>query len=253
MIVFGKFGNGDGMTGVAEVQGFNRLIADRFAWVCAVWIHLALFALLSNLAAQHLSRPASPDPISVEILYQPPFPAFQEPSNTSPAALSSDPQIASLPPASDTVPGAPSTPLPNSETETASEDDGPGWVKATSLYGANVLNDPRSREAREMLSTLAGRDQADQLCALEAMEQVRNAFPGFRPTRLAPHAFRNSYREGDMIHAPAAALRSNRIWYEISYRCALDPGGRAVTGIEYALGKEIKRALWDEHGLAPIH
>jgi hypothetical protein len=85
------------------------------------------------------------------------------------------------------------------------------------------------------------------------MEQVRHTQPGFRPTRLAPHAFRNSVKEANEIFASAAALRSNRVWYEIAYRCRFSASGAEIIGFEFALGEPIDRSLWDEHGLAPVH
>ncbi|MEP5036628.1 DUF930 domain-containing protein, partial [Roseibium sp.] len=127
------------------------------------------------------------------------------------------------------------------------------WVTATTLLAGAVMSDPRSRQASVALASLTGADKTEQICALEAMEQVRRDRPGFRPTRLAPHAFRNATRKGNTVHVAAGAVRSSRVWYEIAYRCRLDAGGRAIAGFEYALGEPIDRALWDDHGLAPVH
>lgn len=222
-------------------SALTRLFADRFALVCAIWLHLVLYALLGEASLWRLPSPAPALPVEVEIV--------AAPSNVRPAP----------PPSSGlTVPAAPS---PGADAEALPETaaTGPGartppakdWVTATSLLATDVLNDPRSAEAREMLGTLTGADIRDQLCGLEAMEQVRKDRPGFRPTRLAPHAFRNAvYRDG-LVEVRAGALRSNRIWYEIAYRCRLSADGSAIGSFEYALGDEIDRALWDEHGLAP--
>ena len=127
------------------------------------------------------------------------------------------------------------------------------WVRADRLLSAEALADPRSRQAREALPTLAGADRREQICALEAMEQVRLREAGFRPTRLAPHAFRNSVLRDGVVQVTAGALRSQRQWFEIAYRCRLDPSGRQVIEFEYALGAPVDRALWEEHGLAPVH
>ncbi|KZM47561.1 hypothetical protein OA90_25475 [Labrenzia sp. OB1] len=126
-------------------------------------------------------------------------------------------------------------------------------MSATGYYASDVLKDPRSSQARQALTQVTGDDRIEQLCALEAMEQVRHTLPDFRPTRLVPHALRNSFRKDNVVFAPAGALRSNRIWYEIAYKCQLDAGGSAITAFEYALGAPIVRAQWDELGLAPIH
>ncbi|MEM9631837.1 MAG: DUF930 domain-containing protein [Pseudomonadota bacterium] len=127
------------------------------------------------------------------------------------------------------------------------------WISATSFHANEVLSDPRSLQARLALRTLVSDDKKEQLCALEAMEQLRRMQKGFRPTRLAPHAFRNSYQKNNAIFAPAGAVRSNRVWYEIAYKCRLDENGSNIESFEFALGSEIDRSIWDEHGLAPIH
>ncbi|MES0808094.1 DUF930 domain-containing protein [Roseibium sp. SCPC15] len=127
------------------------------------------------------------------------------------------------------------------------------WVSATAFHASEILSDPRSLQARLALRTLVSDDRKEQLCALEAMEQLRRTQKGFRPTRLAPHAFRNSYQKNNAIFAPAGAVRSNRVWYEIAYKCQLDNIGANIERFEFALGSEIDRSLWDEHGLAPIH
>ena len=214
-------------------------MADRFAWVCAFWLHLVLFAVLNNAAYWSVDAPSPPEPVSVEILEEPllrPAPPPVPPLIERP----SRPDISARPAPAET---------PRSGTDGSAN----SWITATSLLASSVLSDPRSAQAREALATLTGEDSGEQLCALEAMEQVRKDKPDFRPTRLAPHAFRNSRRKGDMVLVPAGAIRSNRVWYEIAYRCRLAVGGAEITAFEYAFGKEIDRSLWDEHGLAPIH
>lgn len=218
----------------------TRFVADRFAWACAFWLHLVLFAVLTDAASWRLPEARPPAPLEIELL-----PDTGEPQPVV-APASALPE--------ETTGAAPDGPADIPGTEA-----GPGgvrqetWVTATAFLAAGVLSDPRSRQAREALASLTGADGREQICALEAMEQLRRDRPGSRPTRLAPHAFRNaSFREG-MIQVTAGAVRSNRVWYEIAYRCRLDAGGDTIIGFEYALGAPVDRALWDEYGLAPIH
>lgn len=229
--------------GVVEYQGIHRLVAERFSWIVAVWVHVLIFALLAGadfkdhpgtpvsvplvveiLPLRDLARPAAPDHL--------PQPDTEPRAGTEPASLPDR-----GPPLSGAVPTRPE----------------PDWRQASSFHAAAVLRDPRSAQARLALATLVSGDRLEQLCALEAMEQVRHAEPGFRPTRLAPHAFRNSVQRANEIFAAAAAIRSGRIWYEIAYRCRLSASGSEIVGFEFALGDPIDRALWDEHGLAPVH
>jgi len=245
--------------GYAERAGVNHLIAARFPWICAIWIHLLVFAVLANQAGLDLNAPPV-DPISVEIFVEPASPPPQAPAPSPSGAFETDNaplsspengQLAALPPG--TVQPE-TTELPESGSpQDATPENAPSWVTATGYYASDVLSDPRSAEAREALTTLTGTDRVEQLCALEAMEQVRHSRSGFRPTRLVPHALRNSFQRENAVFAPAGALRSNRVWYEIAYKCRLDTGRSKIIGFEYALGAPIDRSLWDELGLAPVY
>ncbi|POF32423.1 DUF930 domain-containing protein [Roseibium marinum] len=238
--------------GFAERANINHLTADRFAWMCAIWLHLLFFAVLTGQAARDRTVRPAPEPISVEIVVQPPlFPTAEPPASgrletdNAASVLPEPEQQAALTPGTlspETAPAEPQEKTPET-----------GWVTATGYYASDVLSDPRSSQARQALTSVTEDDRVEQLCALEAMEQVRHALPDFRPTRLMPHARRNSFRKDDAVFAPAGALRSNRIWYEIAYKCRLDASGSAIIGFEYALGAPIVRALWDELGLAAIH
>jgi hypothetical protein len=243
--------------GYAGAAGFNDFILTRFPWVCALWLHLVLFALVAGVSAPILVDRALQEPISVEIV---PSPASSgQKSRTGVRADNSTRNFQAGKQAALQAPerfsGATPSPIPPTNEKLVTETPGnrPNWVTATSFHANDVLNDPRSAQARAALSNLTGMDQREQLCALEAMEQVRRNKPEFRPTRLAPHALRNSRKKENVLHAPAAALRSNRVWYEIAYKCELTAAGTEIRSFEFALGAPIERMLWDELGLAPVH
>jgi len=219
------------------------MIADRFPWLCAIWLHLVLYALATDAASWRLPTPPPPEPIDVEIL-----PSTARRPTVAPVPVPPDPASPLEDRAQPDVLVTPARPANETINPTA-----PTWVRATTFLAADVLSDPRSRQARAALATLTGADSREQVCALEAMEQLRHDSQGFRPTRLAPHAFRNAIFKDGVIQVTAGAVRSNRVWYEIAYRCRFDAGGQTVIGFEYALGAPVDRALWDEYGLAPIH
>ncbi len=127
------------------------------------------------------------------------------------------------------------------------------WVVAGTLRAAEVLKDPRSAQARRVLTMVTSQDRREQICALEAMEQVRADAAGFQPDRLMPYALKNTVQNAQLIFAPAAALRSRRNWYEITYRCRLNAAGTVVEEFEYALGPPIPQKLWDDLGLAAVY
>lgn len=230
--------------GYAGSPGFNRLVADRFPWVCALVLHLLFWVLVADQLTRTEKVPALQAPIEVDLFVQPVRrPAQEIPLPEAFPATPSEPQTG----ASANIP----EPRENAALQTEPEDERT-WHTATHMLGAGVLSDPRSRQAVEELGNLTDVDRIEQLCALEAMEQVRNTEPGFVPTRVVPYALESTSRKGNELYAPAGALRSEYVWYEIAYRCRLDAAGR-VSGFEYALGKKIDRALWDELGLAPVY
>gem|GEM_PF-3113224 len=179
-----------------------------------------------------------------------------------PAALEPDPaaagtanhmiqDMAALPPRGGDGAAPPEKPAPS---ETGSSWRAPeNWVTAVTLRAAGVLADPRSDQARQVLALVSGPDRDDQICALEAMEQVRASKDGFRPDRLMPHARKNAVRSGDSIEAPAAALRSGGLWYEIAFRCHLNAASGTIAGLDYVLGPPIPSSQWEDLGLAAVH
>lgn len=248
----------------AAAPGINRFVADRISWVCAITLHLLAALLFSGLLYPQLSNVNGPRSISIEILPPSALAPPVEPPPPPPPPESTKGDLEA--PAPQELPEEVQAALPQPEQEVLPEEQRPqepqepqvdgsdwGWQRATSFYGARVLADPRSAQARQMLGTLAGDDRKDQVCALEAMEQVRHARRGFRPTRVAPHAFKNTQRDGNEISVPAGALRSNGVWYELAYRCEVASDGKTVSEFEFALGPAIDRSIWDEHGLAPVY
>lgn len=127
------------------------------------------------------------------------------------------------------------------------------WVTAKQLRSALVLQDPRSAQARAALETVTGLDRREQLCALEAMEQVGVHSQGLRPDRLVPYALKTPAQRGMELYAPAGAVRSQGDWYELAYRCLLNEAGDRVLDFQFALGPLIPETLWDDHGLAAVH
>ncbi|QFT33064.1 hypothetical protein FIV00_21410 [Labrenzia sp. THAF82] len=217
----------------------SQLIATRFDWVCAVLLHLAVISFLTGAGYWPHQQTSGQETVEVELV------------RASVIARKSL-DDASLPRGRDLT-GEANVGVPEAPRAEPVDPLVKSWISAKSFLAADVLKDPRSQQARVALASLTGADEHEQVCALEAMEQLRQDRPDFRPTRLAPHAFRNGFSKGSTLHVTAGAIRSNRVWYEIAYRCRLEPGSQKIVGFEYALGAEIARTLWDEHGLAPVH
>jgi hypothetical protein len=226
------------------------LIVSHFPGLCALWLHVTVFLILANLRPAGFALPDAPVPIAVELVRL---------TATSPATGSSIFHERTTPAAQpDVTPydAAIAAPGISLDTERAEESDwraAENWVTAKQLRSALVLQDPRSAQARAALETVTGLDRREQLCALEAMEQVGVHSQGLRPDRLVPYALKTTVQRGLELYAPAGALRSQGNWYELAYRCLLNEAGDRVMDFQFVLGPPVPETLWDDHGLAAVH
>lgn len=129
----------------------------------------------------------------------------------------------------------------------------PSMIRATNLFSAKLLADPRNRQAREGLAQLAGSDRMEQLCNAEAMEQIHHWRKDFDPDRLVAYAMGDTRIDGDMFIADRAAFRSKHQWYNVKFRCGLTSDFKTVASFEFEIGDAIPRAEWEGHNLAPVH
>ncbi|MEP3430300.1 MAG: DUF930 domain-containing protein [Roseibium sp.] len=227
-----------------RTEGLPRIISDHIAWVCAIWLHLAVYSVLMSQPKVAFDPLKLSDPVQVELI---PFSEFlRQPTSSS---VPSDTNTASEPTSdADSPEVAAATPelqanVPNPQT----------WVAASRFLAADILKDKSNTKARRALATLVTDEKWTQLCALEAMEQVQLNEAGFQPIQLVPHAVRNAYRKENRIVAPAGALLSKNVWYEIAYRCQLDDTGSDIVAFEYALGDRIPLDDWGDLGLPHVH
>lgn len=248
----------------AQPQLFDRLITEHFPANCAVWLHAALALILASLPPAIFKTDRTLEPVDVEIVTLPARPP-QSGSGSGPEtgfadfgrqSLLREPAVErphGTRPAEDRAVRPLHSGLSEPNTPGADWRAPQNWVVAGTMRGAAVLSDPRSAQARRVLTMVTSQDRREQICALEAMEQVRAGKPGFQPDRLVPYALKNTIQKAQLIVAPAGALRSRRNWFEIAYRCTLNGAGTAVERFEYVLGPPIPAKRWDELGLAAVY
>jgi hypothetical protein len=125
-------------------------------------------------------------------------------------------------------------------------------LHATRILSEASLADPQNRLARQALRTLAGDERMEQLCGIEAMDQVHAWRDAFEPDRLVAYAMAPTFVSGNAIKADGAAFRSNRRWYNLRFRCELTPDRRKVAAFEFLVGDPIPADVWEAHNLPPI-
>ncbi len=126
-------------------------------------------------------------------------------------------------------------------------------IRPTEMLSARTLADPRSRNVRADLASMAGSERQLQICAVEAMDQIRKWQGDFAPDRVVPYATVREKISGTHIDAEGAAFRSKGKWYGLKFSCDLAANGETVTGFAFLVGDPVPRARWDELGLPAVH
>lgn len=125
----------------------------------------------------------------------------------------------------------------------------PARVKPQHMLSEAVLADPRSKDVRKTLSTLAASEQVEQLCNLEAMAQVGLWNRSLQPDRVVAYATSATKLDGTSFSADGAALHSGEDWYGLQFTCDLAPDRKAVVAFEFVVGEVIPRDHWLEYSL----
>lgn len=190
-------------------------------------VHGGALALLALFATTAPLREEREEPVAVTLFPAEPRPL--PPTSTRPISLES------------ATPEQPADP-PAAENES-------DMIAATRLRAAEVLSDPRSAGAREALDTLAPETRLEQLCNLEAMEQIHLWKPGLAPDFVIAYATSDTRLRGLELAAEGAAVRISGHWFQLRYACTGAGDLSAVTRLAFALGAEIPQAEWSELGL----
>lgn len=128
-----------------------------------------------------------------------------------------------------------------------------GMIRASRLMAADALANPLSRQARELLPQLAADERVEQLCGLEAMNQIHAWKSEFQPDRVTAYARSDVKLSGRTIQAEGAVFRSGKRWYDLSFRCEFSPDRSRVVAFEFRVGEPVPRALWRQLNLPEIH
>jgi hypothetical protein len=188
-------------------------------------LHAVLLVLVLSVALGEKPLPGE-RPVAVEILTPQQFEAMTSPRRTEVPAPAPPPTPAPTPPPAEQA-----------------------MIQPTEMLSAATLADPRSREARALLSTLDDTERMIQLCGLEAMEQVHAWRETLRPTAVVAYAMADAAVSGDRVDAEGAAFRSGGAWYAIRFRCRLRPDHAAVAAFAFKVGAPVPVEQWEAFNL----
>lgn len=178
--------------------------------------HTALFIMLAfSFFGAPLRPPAPVESMSVEVLSSGQFAALRAPR----------PLSVPLPP----VPLSPAPRPPTVEPLT----DAP-LIHATTIFSDAAL----TGESRRALATVAYDARFEQICGVEAMEQIAKG-ASFRPERVVAYALSDTKTEGNVMVAGGAAFWSDGAWYRLSFRCETSSDRLKVKAFDFATGARV--------------
>lgn len=114
---------------------------------------------------------------------------------------------------------------------------GPAWA-ASSVDRALMKLDPEER--------------AHQVCAIKGLETVRRRDKRLtKADRLMPDTFKRALFEDNVVTAKGAAVRSDKHWYALTFRCTVSSDQLKAVDFDFEIGDEVPRERWDDVGLWP--
>jgi len=170
-----------------------------------------------------------------------------------PTIRSVDVDLIAMPPPERVAVPAPAEPVPAQPVEPAASggagepSDGP--FRATRFYAGSLLAEPASARLRQQLGTVTTGERIVQLCDIEAMQQVHEVRPDYDPDMVVPYARGETRMEDGVLVATGGAFRSNREWYELSFRCRPGSDLSQIEAFEFTLGEMIPHERWDGYFL----
>jgi hypothetical protein len=183
-------------------------------------IHAALLVLLVLAWPEpDLRPPELPQSVSVDILTGAQFDALRPKPAPEPAPAQPIPPPPPLVAAPAIAPPAPAL---------------PALSHARRILSSGALD----RVARASLTSLQLDARFEQLCDVEAMEQIVHARRRFVPERIMAYATENTKVEADTLVAPGAAFLSHGRWYHLAYRCRATADGFKVLSFDFAIGPQ---------------
>ena len=213
------------------------------ALLAAIAVHLAVLVVVLRQREPDALPDDFTDAVSVEMV---PLSALAPPAPAEPP-----PGV----PAVEPLPGgtAPQTvaPPPVAQPTPAPPPAAPGMIRPTNMLSARSL--ATNRQTRAAMRMLTSETRIEQLCGLEAMEQVHAWQRDYQPDRIVVYAMGEPTMTGNLFEADGAAFRSRSLWYNIKFSCELSADHARVAGFAFAVGAPVPRDNWEDHGLPAVH
>lgn len=228
----------------------NRIFASALPLSLA--LHVLIGIALGTLTLPKPVEPPPPRTLSVDIVPRLPLakPPDQEPVGKLAPEIPAPAESKAAPAGAKLQDRAPSRPP---QAAALAAPNIPAMIRATRILSGATLNLAASRQARLALPTLVPQDRREQLCGLEAMEQIHFWKETFRPTRVVAYATADTKVVGNSVVATGAAFRSARKWYHLEFKCTVANDLKTVIAFEFRVKRPIPRSRWEALNLPEIH
>ncbi|TIT20479.1 MAG: DUF930 domain-containing protein [Mesorhizobium sp.] len=114
--------------------------------------------------------------------------------------------------------------------------------KAKKLFSQIATGDPVATTAMKNVPRAV---RIGQLCNTELAQQLVHASPPYFPDSLLEYRL----KAGTVMNVASAPFRASGQWYNLSYRCEVDPDATKVVSFAFRVGNPVPRSEWKRRGL----
>jgi hypothetical protein len=106
-------------------------------------------------------------------------------------------------------------------------------------HAPRILSDTLGPEVRRGLARMASDTRFEQICGVEAMEQIAKSGGAFKPQATVAYATADPRVAGNVMVADGAAFFSGGHWFQLAFRCETTPDRLKVVSFDFAVGEEV--------------
>ncbi|WP_376703737.1 DUF930 domain-containing protein [Mesorhizobium sp. ISC25] len=114
--------------------------------------------------------------------------------------------------------------------------------KAKKLFSQIATGDPVATTAMRNVPRAV---RIGQLCNTELAQQLVHASPPYFPDSLLEYRL----KAGTVMNVASAPFPANGQWYDLSFRCEVDPDATKVVSFAFRVGNPVPRSEWKRRGL----
>jgi len=237
-----------GAGAAATIDNASDKIPMSWKWnlIASIIFHFVACIIVLFFDANAKRASAPEQSVEIEIVPTLPGPLSSSDVNQGSTLGLASPKSAETP---SVLPNEFVPPASASLTAAKAEHARPVVVKPSHMLSEEAQAGPGVGKAVRLLAQLAPNDRIEQLCGLEAMEQVSAWNQAYAPDRVIGYAMADPKLSGNLLIADGAAMHSKNEWYRLKFRCKLTANRSKVAAFEFLVGDAIPRKMWTRHNL----